>query len=240
MYLHITKRYPAINIDIEAEIGRGCSVFAGASGSGKSTLLKMIAGLTLPDAGEIQLDGDCWFHSGRRINLPPDRRRVGFIPQQYLLFPHMTVAENVGFGLSAHKLPVAAVRRSVADMLELCGLSDHAGARPQALSGGQQQRVALARALIIKPALLLLDEPFSTLDVETGRRIRTAVRDLLRSLGVRTLLVTHDPVDALAFSDELYIIENGQIVQRGTFAAIRADPRTPFVGEFTGKEVTSG
>lgn len=234
MHIQVLKRYPGIAIDVQADIGTGCAVFAGASGSGKSTLLKMIAGLVDPDEGEIKLSDDCWFHSGRGMNLPPERRHIGFIPQNYMLFPHMTVSGNVAFGLQARKVAAPEVRRRVSEMLELCGLSDHADARPHELSGGQQQRVALARALIIRPSILLMDEPFSALDVSSGRRIRTAVREILRSLGVRTVLVTHDPVDALAFGDEIYMIEEGAVVQRGTFDQIRAAPRTRFVGEFTG------
>jgi molybdate transport system ATP-binding protein len=234
MHIQVVKRYPGIAINVAADFGAGCAVFAGASGSGTSTLLKMIAGLINPDEGEIKLGGDCWFHSGRGINLPPERRHIGFIPQNYLLFPHMTVNENVAFGLQARKVAVSEIRFQVSEMLELCGLSGHADARPHELSGGQQQRVALARALIIKPSILLMDEPFSALDVSSGRRIRTAVREILRSLGMRTVLVTHDPVDALAFGDEIYMIEEGVVVQRGTFDQIRAQPRTRFVGEFTG------
>jgi molybdate transport system ATP-binding protein len=234
VYLQIAKRYPGIYINVEAELGDGCTVFAGASGSGKSTMLKMIAGLVRPDSGLIQGADSMWFHSVRGINLPPDRRRIGFIPQNYLLFPHMTVFQNVAFGLEARKVPPADVRRRVHDMLEICGIERCAGVQPHELSGGQQQRVALARALVTNPTLLLMDEPFSALDVQTGRRIRIAVREILRSLGVRTLLVTHDPVDAVTFSDEVFMMENGEVVQHGSFDQIRAAPRSRFVGEFTG------
>ena len=168
------------------------AVLFGPSGSGKTTLLRMLAGLERPDAGSIVLREICWFDSARGIHLSPQERRVGFLFQDYALFPHLTVAENVGY---------AARRETVHKLLATFGLTELAASKPRALSGGEQQRVALARALAAEPALLLLDEPLSALDAPTRARMRYELRRMLLTSDVPSIVVTHDRMEAVALGD---------------------------------------
>jgi len=201
----------------------------GPSGSGKTTLLRLVAGFEAPDAGEIHVDG----RSMARV--PPEGRRTGVVFQDYALFPHRTVADNVGFGLRMRGVARAQRRERVAEMLDLVGLGDVAGRRPGTLSGGQRQRVALARALAPDPALLLLDEPLANLD----RRLRESLRGELRRVhdrvGVTTVLVTHDQEEALTLADRMGIMREGVLEQVGTPDGLWRQPASRFVAGFLGE-----
>src|SRR5207247_1594148 len=189
-------------------------------GAGKTTLLHAIAGLVRPDRGRISC-GEAWLDTERGVDLRPDERSVGLVFQDYALFPHMTVAGNVGFG----------ARRPTEQLLERLGLAWLADARPRELSGGERQRVALARALAREPKALLLDEPLSALDVPTRAGVRSYLRGLLRELGLPTLLVTHDYADAVALAPRIGVLVDGKLVQLGTPAELLTSPATPFVAE---------
>jgi sulfate transport system ATP-binding protein len=206
----------------------------GPSGSGKTTLLRAIAGLETVDSGRILLDGE------DATRIPARRRRIGFVFQNYALFRHMTVFENVAFGLRARprrERPAAAIRERVLGLLEMIQLAGYAGRRPAELSGGQRQRVALARALAIEPRLLLLDEPFGALDAKVRRELRRWLRELHDRLGLTTVFVTHDQDEAMELADRVAILNRGRLEQVGTPAEVYDRPATPFVAEFLGDAV---
>ncbi|WP_284944644.1 ABC transporter ATP-binding protein [Acidisoma cladoniae] len=200
----------------------------GPSGCGKTTTLRMIAGFEMPTAGRILLrDRDI-------TEVPPYRRPVNTVFQDYALFPHMTVADNVGFGLSVAKISRAEIARRVTEMLALVGLSDKAARKPAALSGGQRQRVALARALIRHPEVLLLDEPLSALDAHLRQQMQDELKQLQARVGITFIMVTHDQTEALAMSDRIVVMNAGRIAQIGTPAALYDRPESPFVASFLG------
>ncbi len=203
-------------------------VLLGASGSGKTTLLRAIAGFLRPDSGSIVLDG---IELGP---LPPHRRPVNTMFQSYALFPHMTAAANIGFGLRQQHRPREEIARRVDDMLALVSLSGMGGRRPHQLSGGQQQRVALARSLAPNPRLLLLDEPLSALDRNLRAETRKELLRLQRQLGTTFILVTHDQEEALAMADRIGVMQDGRMAQVGTPAEVYEHPNTRFVAEFLG------
>ena len=200
-------------LDVTFATAADMTALVGPSGSGKTLTLRTIAGIFAPDAGRIVLDGEPLFDSERDVDLPPQARRVGYVPQQYALFPHLTVEDNVGFGL--RDVTSAERRRRIGDLLELVELTGLEKRRPHQLSGGQQQRVALARALIVQPRLLLLDEPFSALDASIRQPLRASLLELQRALGFRALLVTHDPADAAIAGQQLHF-QRGRIVAPAT------------------------
>jgi putative spermidine/putrescine transport system ATP-binding protein len=200
----------------------------GASGCGKTTTLRMIAGFERPDAGDIVFDG-------RRVNEVPARRRdVGIVFQSYALFPTMTVADNVAFGLRVARWPWATIRKRVAEMIQLTGLEGLEARHPNQLSGGQQQRVALARALARRPQMLLLDEPLSALDAKIRLRLRAELRAIQQDLAITTLYVTHDQEEALSIADRIAVMRDGRIEQVGRPADVYVGPRTEFVADFIG------
>jgi len=174
LQVRIQKRLDAFDLDVELEVDTGLTVLFGPSGAGKTMTLRAVAGLLTPDAGHIAINGECLFDSAQGVNLPPQRRRVGYVMQDYALFPHLTVAENIAFGLTGHT--AREKQLIVREMLEVMRLEGLGSRRPDRLSGGQQQRVALARALVIQPRVLLLDEPFAALDTPLRSRLR---RDLV-------------------------------------------------------------
>jgi sulfate/thiosulfate transport system ATP-binding protein len=206
----------------------GITSLLGPSGSGKSTLLRLCAGLESPDAGSI------WINGVDVTNLPAQERGVGFVFQNYALFQHMNVFENVAFGLTIRKAPKAEVRARVEELLKLVQLEDYGKRLPSALSGGQRQRVALARAMAINPKVLLLDEPFGALDT----RVRVELRDWLHRLheqtGVTTLLVTHDQEEALELSTHIVLLRDGQVEQAGSPSELYETPKSAFVASFLG------
>jgi iron(III) transport system ATP-binding protein len=227
----LTKKFGAFTAlgDISLEIAEGEFVcFLGPSGCGKTTLLRAIAGLDIQTSGRIE-------QGGRDISaLPPSRRDFGFVFQSYALFPNLTAAQNVAYGLSharARRLEVAA---RVRELLEMVGLGEHGRKYPAQLSGGQQQRVALARALATSPGLLLLDEPLSALDAKVRVHLRHEIKQLQRRLGVTTIMVTHDQEEALTMADRIVVMRGGAIEQVGTPLEIYREPASPFVADFIG------
>ena len=221
----------------EAEAGESVALL-GPNGSGKSTLVMAIAGLLPAVEGRIALDGEVLDDANGHV--PPERRPIGVVFQDLLLFPHLSAVENVAFGLRAHGIDAAQARRRARDALERLGLGDRADARPRDLSGGEAQRVALARALIGQPALLLLDEPLSALDVGTRVEVRELVRERLRGFpGVR-VVVTHDPVEASVLADRLVLLEHGRVTQIGSPEEIRTAPRSRYAADFVGVNAFGG
>jgi putative spermidine/putrescine transport system ATP-binding protein len=215
--------------DVSLRVGRGEFVsLLGPSGSGKTTTLRIVAGFERPDDGAVLLDG------ADITQLPPQRRHMGMVFQSYALFPNMTAAQNVAFGLRIRREPTDRVRARVEELLSLVGLGQKAGRYPHQLSGGEQQRVALARALAPKPDVLLLDEPLSALDARIRVALRGEIRRIQRSLRITTLYVTHDQEEALAVSDRIVVFNQGRIEQDGTPRDVYERPATPFVAEFVG------
>ncbi|WP_342451367.1 ABC transporter ATP-binding protein [Neoroseomonas nitratireducens] len=227
----VTKRYGAQavvdGLTLGAEAGE-CIALLGPSGCGKTTTLRMVAGFVAPDGGRIVMEG-------RAIErTPPHRRGIGMVFQNYALFPHMTVAGNVGFGLEMRGLPRAERDARVAEALAMVGLAAFAARYPAQLSGGQQQRVALARALVIRPSLLLLDEPLSNLDAGLRVEMRQEIAALRRRTGITTLFVTHDQEEALALADRIAVLNHGQLVECATPAELTEHPRRVFTAGFLG------
>ncbi len=216
-----------IDFNLAAERGEFIS-FLGPSGCGKTTTLRMIAGFEKPTAGTITVGGD-------DITMrAPNKRNVGMVFQSYALFPNMTVADNVGFGLKVRKRPKAEIQKRVTELLGLIHLPDKADRYPHQLSGGQQQRVALARALAIEPQVLLLDEPLSALDAKIRVVLRHEIRAIQRELGITTVYVTHDQEEALSLSDRVVVMSEGRVEQIGTPFEIYNFPATAFVASFVG------
>ncbi len=228
---HLTKKFGAFTAldDISLEIFEGEFVcFLGPSGCGKTTLLRAIAGLDIQTHGRIE-------QAGADISdLPPSERDFGIVFQSYALFPNLTVAKNIAYGLENRKVKRAEVERRVADLLELVGLPDQGDKYPAQLSGGQQQRIALARAIATSPGLLLLDEPLSALDAKVRVYLRHEVKDLQRRLGITTVMVTHDQEEALTMADRIVVMNQGVIEQIGTPQVIYREPGTAFVADFIG------
>ncbi|MCK2214804.1 ABC transporter ATP-binding protein [Actinomadura sp. ATCC 31491] len=225
----------AFTLDIEVAAERGEVVaLLGPNGAGKTTALRALAGLTPMTGGHITLDGST-VHA-----LPADRRPIGMVFQDYLLFPHLSALDNVAFGPRCQGLSKAEARAIAAGLLERVGLAEHAAVRPRRLSGGQAQRVALARALAVRPRLLLLDEPLAALDAHTRLEIRSRLRRHLTDFDGATVLVTHDPLDAMVLADRLIVIERGAVVQQGAPAEVARRPRTDYVARLVGLNLYRG
>ncbi|MBN3819457.1 ABC transporter ATP-binding protein, partial [Paraburkholderia sp. Se-20369] len=206
----------------------------GASGSGKTTLLRAVAGLEQPSDGRIQLDDRVFFDGAQRVDLPVEQRSLGLVFQSYALWPHRTVADNVGYGLKLRRVAPAEQKRRVQTALDQLGLGHLAARLPHQLSGGQQQRVAIARALVYNPPVILLDEPLSNLDAKLREEARAWLRELIVSLGLSALCVTHDQTEAMAMSDRILLLRNGRIEQEGTPAELYGAPRSLYTAEFMG------
>jgi putative spermidine/putrescine transport system ATP-binding protein len=230
--LSLTKQYgriAAVN-DVSLEVQRG-EFFSllGPSGCGKTTTLRLIAGLAEPDAGVVKILGD------DVTDVSTNKRNIGMVFQNYALFPHMTVSENIGFGLRMRKVPRSEIKDRVAKALELVRLTGVGDRMPRQLSGGQQQRVALARAIVIEPKVLLLDEPLSNLDAKLRKDMQLELRTLQRRLGITAVYVTHDQEEALTLSDRIAIMENGRVCQCAGPSDIYRSPANQFVAEFIGR-----
>src|SRR5207253_2767951 len=214
-YAHRVKGeiYAARDVRLDVRPGEFLTLL-GPSGCGKTTTLRMIAGYEKPDAGRIRFGGQ------DVTDLPANQRNIGFVFQNYALFPHLSVFENVAYGLRVQKRPGAEIARAVGDVLALVGLTGYERQAPHQLSGGEQQRVALARAIVFRPRVLLFDEPLSNLDAKLRVQMREEIRDLQKRLGVTTVYVTHDQEEAMAISDRIAVMDRGEIVQIGSAEAL--------------------
>ena len=220
--------YAARDVRIDVAPGEFLTLL-GPSGCGKTTTLRMIAGFEKPDAGRIRFGGQ------DVTDLPANQRNIGFVFQNYALFPHLSVFENVAYGLQVRGQPTADIARSVADVLQLVGLAGYEHQFSGQLSGGEQQRVALARAIVIRPRVLLFDEPLSNLDAKLRVQMRTEIRELQQRLAITTVYVTHDQEEAMAVSDRIAVMNQGSVVQEGTAEDLYHRPATEFVATFVGR-----
>jgi molybdate transport system ATP-binding protein len=237
----VRLRLGRFDLDVVLGIEPGAiAALLGPNGAGKTTVLRALAGLLPLTEGRVVLDGHVLEDTARRIRVAAERRPVGMVFQDYLLFPHLSVLENVAFGLRSRGVRRAPARRAAAAWLERLGLTSMQNARPGALSGGQQQRVALARALATDPRMLLLDEPMSALDVSIRAGVRRDLRRHLREFPGVNLLVTHDPLEAIALADRLIVVEAGRVVQAGTPAEVTEHPRSPYVADLVGVNLLRG
>jgi len=229
-YSHSLRPFDA-HVELTVAAGETLAL-VGPSGAGKTTTLRVVAGLLRPDRGMVAVDGETWLDTSAGLERPAEQRRVGYLFQEYALFPHLDVAANVGFG--------APRGASIDELLERFRIGALARARVRELSGGERQRVALARALARQPATLLLDEPLSALDAHTKTTVRGELHELLRELGLPTIVVTHDFEDAAALADRVGVIVGGRIVQQGPAAGLVAEPRDAFVASLTGASLLPG
>lgn len=211
--IDIKKTFPSVKMDFALELASNRTILFGPSGSGKSTLLKLMIGFACPDQGRLVVDNTIIFDKEQGIDIPVHLRQFGYLPQDYTLFPHLTVRENILYGLKARKIPY--VEKEFNQVVEKLGVAGKLFARPDELSGGQQQRVALARIMLIQPRALLLDEPFSALDSPVRESLRDLVSDLTDESEIPALLVTHDLEEALVFGREIVIIADGQVLEYG-------------------------
>jgi len=229
----------ALELDLCLEVGASeCLALAGPSGAGKSTVLRIAAGLAEPKRGRVICAGEVWLDSERGISMPPDRRRVGFLFQDYALFPNLSAWRNVAYGMDG--VARAQRRERAVALLERFGIGARADARVPTLSGGERQRVALARALARRPRALLLDEPLSALDTRTRASASRELGILLREARVPAILITHDFEEAALLSDRVAVIDAGKVVQTGTAAELGAAPESAFVADFTGAVILAG
>jgi molybdate transport system ATP-binding protein len=227
------KQLRDYSLDIEISVGDGETlVLIGENGAGKSTVLNLIAGLLHPEAGRITLAGRTLFDKGCSTALPPEERRIGYVLQNYALFPHMSVAENVAFGLLSRGVAKREANERTTRILARMGIGAYAGERPGALSGGQRQRVALARALVTEPDLLLLDEPLAALDVKTQTTMRKELRACIGEAGIPAIIVTHALRDALELGDRIAVMEEGRITVSGSPDEIIRGDNNGFVASF--------
>jgi molybdate transport system ATP-binding protein len=228
----IKKRLDGFELDVAFEVDEGRVVLFGPSGAGKSLTLQAITGVMRPDAGRVEVNSRLLFDSAQGVNVPPQKRRLGYVPQSYGLFPHLTVEENVSYGVQ--RLDGARRKALVREMVEMVGLEGLERRRPRELSGGQQQRVALARALASQPELLVLDEPFSSIDTGLRGTLRRELLDLQSRSGVTTLVVTHDLDDAFFLGRRIVVIDRGRVLQVGSREDVFYRPATRRVAEFVG------
>jgi molybdate transport system ATP-binding protein len=230
LHVYLLHQLRSFRLELQLELGRETVALVGPSGAGKTSVLRAIAGLLRPEQGRVAVGSNVWFDSAADVDLPPEQRSVGLVFQEYALFPHMTVGENVAYA-GPHR---------VDELLELLAIAPLRDAQPGELSGGERQRVALARALARDPAVLLLDEPLAALDAHTRARVRAELGDLLARLRLPTLLVTHDFQDAAALAPRIGVLVDGRIVQQGAAPELVAGPTSPFVADFTGGNLLRG
>ncbi|MPZ66809.1 MAG: ATP-binding cassette domain-containing protein [Pseudonocardiaceae bacterium] len=228
-----------LNLGLTAESGETIGLL-GPNGAGKSTALRALAGLLALSSGRIELDGQVLDDAAADEFVPPERRPAGVVFQDYLLFPHLSALDNVAFGLRARGMDRRSARQRAQTWLRRVGIGDHARSRPRALSGGQAQRVALARALVTDPRLLLLDEPLAALDASTRIEVRSELRHHLADYPGTTVLVTHDPLDAMVLADRLLVLEGGHVVQQGTPTEVAHHPRSDYVAQLVGVNLYRG
>lgn len=227
-------------LDLVVDVAQGeAVVLLGPNGAGKTTTLRVLAGLTPRGNSRVVVDGETLDDAGR-VHVPPEHRPIGVVFQDYLLFPHLTALDNVAFGLRARGMSKAGARDHAGIWLERVGLASHARAKPRTLSGGQAQRVALARALAAAPRLLLLDEPLAALDAGTREDMRSDLHRHLAHYDGSTVLVTHDPLDAMVLADRVAVVEEGRLVQQGSPAEVARHPRTDYVARLVGLNLYRG
>jgi molybdenum ABC transporter ATP-binding protein len=229
-------RLGTLELDVALEVGAGeCLALAGPSGAGKTSVLRTVAGLLRPEHGRVEADGELWLDTERGVDLPPERRRCGYLFQEYALFGHLSAWQNVAYPLRGPDR-----RQRAVALLERFGMAELADSRPRTLSGGERQRVALARALAREPGVLLLDEPLAALDARTQASAARELGAVLREVEVPALLVTHDFSEAAQLGDRVGVIDAGRVVQEGTPSELAAAPRSAFVADFTGAVVLTG
>jgi len=237
----IYKPLNEFDLSVAFEVNPGETlVVIGPSGCGKTTTLNIISGLIKPAHGRVVLEDRCLFDSEAKIDVSVEKRNIGYVFQDYALFPHLTVEKNICYGLDCRGVGKKETAAKVAETLEMVGLTRLAQRRPPQLSGGEKQRVALARAIAMDSPILLLDEPLGALDAQTRQNVRGELRSLLQRVHRMTLMVTHDAVDALTFGDKICVLDKGQIVQLGDKHELLAQPRTPFVANLVGANFFNG
>ena len=241
MSAQVRARLGTLELDVELEVPPGRVVgLLGPNGAGKTTLLRVLAGLLAPDEGRVVLDGRVLDDTTTGEHVPPEARPVGVVFQNYVLFPHLSALENVAFGLRSRGVPKAEARARAAEWLDRVGLAEYRANKPKQLSGGQAQRVALARALATEPRLLLLDEPLAALDASTRLETRRELRRQLEGYDGVRVLVTHDPMEAIALAERLIVLEDGRISQTGTPRDISEQPRSRYVADLVGVNLYQG
>jgi molybdate transport system ATP-binding protein len=234
--LEAQARLGALELDVALQVPRGrCLALAGPSGAGKTSVLRIVAGLLHPERGRVTCEGAVWLDTATGTSLPPEEREVGYLFQEHALFGHLSAWRNVAYPLRTRDR-----RERAMELLDRFGVAHLANARPATLSGGERQRVALARALARRPRVLLLDEPLSALDTTTRAAASRELARVLRDTGVPALLVTHDFSEAALLGDEIGVIQDGRVVQRGTGSELAANPAVPFVADFAGAVVLTG
>jgi len=232
-------RLGALELDVSLSVDAGrCLALAGPSGAGKTSALRVAAGLLRPERGLVEANGETWLDTERGIDVPPERRRCGYLFQEYALFPHLSAWQNVAYPLRG--MGRGERRARAVELLERFGMGELADARPRTLSGGERQRVAIARVLARKPEVLLLDEPLAALDARTRASAARELGAVLRDVKVPALLVTHDFAEAAQLGDRVGVIDSGRVVQEGTPSELAAAPRSAFVADFTGAVVLTG
>ena len=237
----LAVRRGAFTLGLDLEVGRGeVVVLLGPNGAGKSTALRTLAGLLTLDAGRIAVDDVVLADAEQGTHVPTHARPIGVVFQDYLLFPHLSVLDNVAFGPLVRGVSRSKARQRAASWLQRIGIADLAGARPRTISGGQAQRVALARALATEPGLLLLDEPLAALDARTRLQVRGELRRHLGSFDGAALVITHDPIDAAVLGDRLVVVEHGRVVQQGPPSEVARRPRTDYVARLVGLNLLAG
>ena len=241
LLIDVTARRGAFTLDVSLQAAAG-EVLAvlGPNGAGKSSLLDAVVGRLTPNRGRVLVGDRTLFDSSRGVQVPPERRRTGLLSQSPSLFPHLSALENVAFGPRAAGVPRIDARATARRLLDAVGLHEHEDRRPARLSGGQQQRVALARALAAEPDVLLLDEPFSALDVATAADMRMLMAETLQRTGTTSMIVTHDVVDALSLAERCVVLDAGRVVDGGRLDDVLGTPRTPFVAALAGTNVVAG
>jgi molybdate transport system ATP-binding protein len=234
----ITARIEAqvgrLRIDLKLESGRGPLALVGPNGSGKTSLLSLILGVLPIERGRIAVNGELLVDTATGVDVPLEERRLGYVPQSYALFPHLSVRDNLDFALASAARPMGRGQRlpRIAQVLDELAIGALAGRSPRTLSGGERQRVALARALCVEPRALLLDEPLAALDVHARRAVRAFLTRYLRQLALPTIVITHDAADARQLAETIAVLEAGRITQRGTWEELAKAPATEFVEEF--------